>query len=216
MSLSYEQAREFYDSFGSWQDHQIYERSAIKALIEKSRFATAHDIFEFGCGTGALAAQLLSDHLPDDARYEGVDVSSTMISLSEQRLVSFGQRARVNQTDGSVQLRREDASCDRFISCYVFDLLSESDAESLLEDARRILVPGGLICLISLTYGRTAFSRLVESTWSFLYRRKPTLVGGCRPISLSRLVRTADWQNIDLSVVTTLGICSEVLVARKV
>ncbi len=215
MALSYVQARDFYDGFGAWQDHQIYERIAIKALIEKAHFDQARDIFEFGSGTGALAARLLSDYLPEDASYEGADISSTMVSLAEQRLAGHGSRVMLKQTDGNVILRREDASCDRFISCYVLDLLSEADARLLLQEAGRILRPGGLICLVSLTHGQTALARLVENIWWFLYRRNPAWVGGCRPISLLHLVRAADWQELDLQVVSWLGISSEVLIARK-
>ena len=79
--LSPEEAKRFYDRLGSrhdWQD--FYENPAINELVAHAAFDSAHSVCEFGCGTGALAARLLQDHLPADTRYVGLHISSTMAS----------------------------------------------------------------------------------------------------------------------------------------
>ena len=55
-------------------------------------------------GRGELAARLLHDHLPIDARYVGLDISSTMVSLAQGRLKPWSERARVDQSDGSPRI----------------------------------------------------------------------------------------------------------------
>ena len=63
--LTLQQTREFYNQFGAKQDSQsFYERPAIDELIAHSNFSEAHSVFEFGCGTGRFADELLSGPLP--------------------------------------------------------------------------------------------------------------------------------------------------------
>jgi len=78
-----------------------------------------------GCGTGRLAERLLRGHLPPNARYVGVDVSATMVGLTERRLASWGDRLTVRLADGTGRWPEPDGACDRFVAAYVLDLLDE-------------------------------------------------------------------------------------------
>jgi trans-aconitate methyltransferase len=74
--LSPAEAKLFYDCLGARQDWQgFFENPAIKEMVAHAAFDSAHWVFEFGCGTGALASRLLQHHLPADARYVGFDIS---------------------------------------------------------------------------------------------------------------------------------------------
>lgn len=65
MVLTRSQARRFYDHFGAKQDSQaFYEDAALDDLMRHADCAQAQSVFEFGCGTGRFAAQLLTKHLP--------------------------------------------------------------------------------------------------------------------------------------------------------
>lgn len=215
MTLTHSQARDFYDSFGKRQDAQFYETIAIRQLMEQANFEQAESLFEFGCGTGRFAAELLADRASDSATYKGIDISSTMVALAQHRLKRFGARAQVDISDGKPVIREEKESFDRFISNYVLDLLDRDDIESVLSEAHRILRPGGLMCLISLAHGRSVVGRVVESIWTSLYRIKPSLVGGCRPIRLGEFVGGPNWRVEHLDSVSSFGITSEVLVAKR-
>jgi ubiquinone/menaquinone biosynthesis C-methylase UbiE len=185
--LSPAQAKRFYDRFGSRQDWQaFYENAADDDLIEHSALGSAHSVLEFGCGTGALAARLLQRHLPADARYVGLDISGTMASLAQERLKPWSDRARVCQSDGCARIPEPDRSFDRFVSTYVFDLLSPDFIDQLLSEAHRLLVPGGKLCLVSMTFGASRLSRLVCWGWLRLWRLRTGIVGGCHPIELSQ------------------------------
>src|SRR5215471_1621152 len=169
--LTHEQAQAFYDWMGKKQDWQaFYEAKATHDLITHASFETAQAVFEFDCGTGALAERLLTSHLSPSARYVAVDSSTTMIRLAQARLVRFDSRVEVQQTDGSLQFDVPSGSSDRFVSTYVADLLSTADIAALFCEAHRLLLPGGLLCLVSLTTGTDLFSRLVTSAWTSLHR----------------------------------------------
>jgi len=212
--LAPEKAKRFYDRLGSGQDWQrFYENPATTQLIAHAGFGSAHSVFEFGCGTGAFAAGLLQHSLPADARYVGVDISNTMVSLGLSRLKSWSGRARVYQTDGSPRIPEPDSSFDHFLSTYVLDLLAPDFIEQLLSEAHRVLVPGGKLCLVSMTFGTSPLSRAVCWGWQRLWRLHPGIVGGCHPIELADYVPSGAWKPNHQTKVTSWGVTSEVLVA---
>lgn len=211
--LSPAESKRFYDRFGSRQDWQgFYENPAINELIAHAAFDSAHPIFEFGCGTGALAGRLLQHHLPADARYVGFDISTTMVSLAQERLKPWSERARIHQSDGSLRIAEPDHCFDRFVSTYVLDLLAPDFIDQLLSDARRLLVFGGKLCLVSMTFGASPFSHAVCWGWQQLWRLRPGIVGGCHPIELSEYLRPDFWKVDQQTKVTSWGITSEILV----
>ena len=199
--LSHEETRAFHDRFGTKQDRlRIYEDRAVTDLVEHLDPGSAHSVFEFGCGTGRLAEQLLQTHLTSGARYLGVDASSTMVGLARKRLLRFRTRVEIRLTSGEIRVNVPPGSFDRFLSTYVLDLLTEDDIQVLL----------GLVSL----YGFTLLSTIVERIWSATYRTSPSLVGGCRSLHLREFVKDG-WQILCLRKIARFGVPSEVLVAKK-
>jgi ubiquinone/menaquinone biosynthesis C-methylase UbiE len=214
MALTRSQVRAFYDRFGRKQDTQaFYEDAALEQLIAHAAFDQAEKVFEFGCGTGRFAARLLARQLPPSASYLGIDLSQTMVELARQRVAPFGARAQVALSDGSMRFPLPDGSTDRVVATYVFDILSESDVAEAIAEARRVLAPGGRLCLMSLTNGVTPASRIVSKLWAALYNLRPSLVGGCRPIRLDAYLDRRAWSVAYHDVIVRFGVPSEVLVA---
>lgn len=214
MVLTPAQAKTFYDRFGRKQDSQsFYEDKALAELIGHADFAQAHSLFELGCGTGRFALRLLSSELPDDANYLATDLSDTMIALAQQRLAPYATRARVVRAEGDMHFPLRDQSVDRVVATYVLDLLSDTDIQQAIREARRVLMPGGKLCLASLSQGINLSSRLVCRVWSGLFRLHAPLVGGCRPIRLLPLFDTGLWSVDYQHVLTQFGVPSEILIA---
>lgn len=214
--LSREQARRVYDRIGARQDTQaFYEDRATAILVEHGDFGAARRVFELGCGTGRFAHRLLSRHLPESACYRGVDLSPMMVSLARERLTSFGARAEVVLTDGSPPTAEPDGSCDRFVSNFVLDLLSEEDIAAVVHEAHRMLDGGGLLCLSSLSTGRGVLSRGTARVWAFVHAIRPALVGGCRPLSLRSWISSPQWRVVHQAHLMPFGVPSEVAVAQR-
>ncbi len=212
--LTHDEARRCYDRLGRLLDWQGFDVAALRDVIDHGDFADAHAVLEFGCGTGWLAARLLAERLPPDATYLGLDVSARMVKLAGRRLAPWRDRARVVQTDGRMTLDVPSASRDRFVSTYVLDLLTTDDIDALLDEAHRVLRPGGLLCLASLTHGERGLSHGIERVWTAVHARWPKLVGGCRPIELADFVG-ARWEIRHRRRLTAFGVPSEVLIARR-
>jgi SAM-dependent methyltransferase len=212
--LTRQQARDFYDRFGRRQDRQaFYENAALDRLREHGDFGSAEAVVEFGCGTGRFAQSLLENNLPQNGTYIGFDLSETMVQLARKRLVPFGARASVIRTDGRPRVPLPPTSCDRFVSTYVLDLLSNQDISRTLAQAWKVLRPDGLLCLTGLTYGTTFLSRWVVACWLAIHSLRPSLVGGCRPISLADYLGPASWKVLYSDTVVSWGVPSEVLIA---
>ncbi len=214
MLFTRQQAKAFYDRFGSKQDAQaFYEDAALDDLIAHAGFEQSASVFELACGTGRLAQRLLSRHLPATATYLGIDISTTMIGLAAPRIAPYADRAKVMQSDGAMQFPLPDHSVDRVVCVYLFDILSEDDVRQAIAEARRVLKPGGKLCVASLTEGVTVASRIVSTLWSQAFRLHPLLVGGCRPIRLDQFFVPASWSLDRRNVVVRFGVPTEVVVA---
>jgi SAM-dependent methyltransferase len=216
-TLTAAEARVFYDRFGAKQDAQaFYEDRALAPLIAHSDFQHAQSIFEFGCGTGRLAARLLTSLMPDNCRYLGVDISTTMVALARERLQSWANRAEVVCSEGVTPPQCCSGAYDRFVSTYVLDLMSEAAITAILGDAHRLLWREGLLCLVSLTRGHGFLTKLVSAAWETVHRFNPKLVGGCRPIELREFLGEDLWRVRHHEVVSAWGLTSEVIVASRI
>lgn len=215
-TLSPEEARRTYDRIGILQDTQrFYEDRATGLLVRHGAFPEANAVFEFGCGTGRFARNLLERHLSRGARYRGVDVSPRMVRLARSRVAPYSERAEVLLTDGGPPVSEADGSCDRFVSNYVLDLLSHDDIRHVLGEAHRMLRPGGVLCLAGLTGGVGVVSRLVSGAFRLVHAIRPALAGGCRPVEIREQLRDSEWDVSFHSKVVAFGVPSEVVVARR-
>ena len=131
------------------------------------------------------------------------------------RLQPWAGRVSVARTDGDPPLPLGDARADRFIANYVLDLMGPDDSSRWLEEVHRVLAPAGFLCLVSITPGKNRMSRFVSDAWMRVWRRQPTLVGGCRPIELLELLDQNQWTTLHREVVTAWSVSSEVVVARR-
>ncbi|MEO8828059.1 class I SAM-dependent methyltransferase [Lapillicoccus sp.] len=208
--------RKYYDRIGRGQDTQrFYEDPPTDRLRQCAEFETAASLVELCCGTGRFARTLLREQLPAVASYRGFELSGRAAAIAASRLRPWAGRAAVTRIDGDPPLPLDEAAADRFIANYVLDLMPPAQACQWLDEAHRILAPAGLLCLVSITPGVGHASRLVSDTWTRLWRHRPSLVGGCRPIELLDLLAPDQWATRHHEVVTAWSVSSEVVVAQR-
>ena len=83
------------------------------------------------------------------------------------------------------------------------DLLPPDFTDQLLSEAHRLLVPGGKLCLVSMTFGTSPVSRAICWGWQRLWRLRPGIVGGCHLIELSEYLRPECWKPEHQATVTS-------------
>lgn len=138
-----------------------------------------------------------------------------MVRLARARLEPYAPRAGVELGPGGPPVDEPTGAYDRFVSNYVFDLLSHEDIRAMIREAHRMLSPGGLICLAGLTGGEGFVSRLVAGVFRGIHAVYPSLLGGCRPVELLPFLPEPQWQVRHASKVVAFGVPSEVVVAER-
>lgn len=96
-------------------------------------------VLEIGCGSGAMAAEVLDLH-PEITRYVATDVDPAMVALAEGELARFGDRAEARLVDAS-GLPFDDATFDTVCSWLM--LHHTIEWERVVAEAARVLKSGG-------------------------------------------------------------------------
>lgn len=114
----------------------------VDLLAERLVRSGAREVLEIGCGFG-YNVRNLAQRLPD-CRFAGVDLSENHIKSARR------EAKRVSNVDfecgNFLQLRFEDASFDAV--CAVECLRQGSDMQAALQEAHRVLSPGGRLIVI--------------------------------------------------------------------
>ena len=111
------------------------------------------DVFDFGCGCGRLARQLIQQR-PQPRSYVGIDLHAGMIRWCQANLRSpqfrfehhdvFNPGFNPGDKPQRVDLPAEDSSCDLVIAHSVFTHILEDSALHYLAECARILRSGGI------------------------------------------------------------------------
>jgi ubiquinone/menaquinone biosynthesis C-methylase UbiE len=96
------------------------------------------DVLEIGCGSGAMAAEVLQ-RFPD-VRLTATDYDDSMVTVAERRLAEFGSRVHVEQADASA-LPFPDASFDTVVSFIMLHHVLRWEAT--VAEVVRVLRPEG-------------------------------------------------------------------------
>ena len=190
--------------YGAWTalfEVKAHRRAA--ALLGKS---PCQHLLEVAVGTGTEFALLSTD--PGRTVCVGVDLSAAMLAQA-RRKIEPGARAILCQADVRA-LPFRAASFDCLLSCYLIDLVPESDITVVLEEFARVLRPEGRLVLVVMAEQ----APVVQQAWMMLFRHVPALVGGCRPIPAANWLRTCGWHVERQEQITQCGFRSELLLAR--
>lgn len=135
------------------------------------------EVLEIGCGVGTDGLRFAQA----GARYTGVDLTPTAISLAREQFALYGASGRFRVADASA-LPFGDAS---FHHVYSFGVIHHApDPEAIVREMARVLQPGGTFCV--MVYNRSSIYYQVEI---MVLRRLLRLVLGpaFMPEVLSRL-----------------------------
>ncbi len=214
--LPTEKVKRFYDAWGMKQDNPgPYESLALDRLCEVGDWHSAQSVFELGPGTGKFALKLLREYLPGDCHYHGMDLSETMLGITQQRLADYRERVCLSLSPGGVPALGIECF-DRVAANFVLDIFSPTEINAFFQQAHQGLKSGGLLCLSNLSFGNSWRNKLAISLWRAAYALNPAWMGGCRPLALVKSVNEKQWE-IAYCCTTEprWGIPSEVLVLAK-
>jgi ubiquinone/menaquinone biosynthesis C-methylase UbiE len=188
----------------------LTESRAVARLLERSGVRDGTRILEAAVGTGRLFACLASRN--PSGWTEGIDLSPAMLWRARRRVARVGTEGRYRLREGNAyDLPFEAETFDFVFNAYMLDLLPAADHPRLLGGFRRVLKPGGTLALAYFSFGTARRHRF----WSWLARRFPTLLTGCRPVRLEPLLEAGGFGGLAREEISQNTFPSAILVARK-
>jgi len=119
--------------------------SLHRQLVDQARIQPDQRVLEIGCGTGNLA--ILIKRLHPSAEVVGIDPDPKALARAQRKA---GREALTMQLDRGFaeELPYPDASFDRVLSALMFHHLGPEEKVNTLDEARRVLKPGGSLHLL--------------------------------------------------------------------
>ncbi len=187
----------------------LTESKSRQRCLEVADIKNGESVLEVAVGTGILFEKILQ--LNSTGRNEGIDLTEEMLSRARARAQKSGASGYVLKIGDAYHLQYSDNSFDVVLSSYMFDLIPEKDFVAILREFKRVLRKGGRIVLANMTKGPSWFN----AVWQWLYKNRPSLLGGCRGIELKPYLEEVGFEKIRREYVIQMLFPSEVIYGVK-
>ena len=199
-----------YDRLSRWYDsisasERVFSSSGLRLLDARP----GEYVLEIGFGTGRALIEL-ARAVGETGKVSGIDLSSGMLAVSQQRLQRSGLGAKIDLYLG-------DATCLPFpshhfqavFSSFTLELFEPSEIQAVLAECRRILVPSGRLVLVSLAKQKSLAVKIYE----WFHHQFPAIVD-CRPILIRQELENAGFSIVDFFEKRLWGLPAEAVLAR--
>jgi ubiquinone/menaquinone biosynthesis C-methylase UbiE len=194
----------FYN-FWSW----LTESKAAEKVLQFAEIKSSERILEVAVGTGAVFAEIVQQN--ENGMTEGIDVSPSMMAKADERMKKYPKERYRLQIASAYKLPFDSNSFDLLVNNFMLDLLPEKDFLLILSEYYRVLKPGGRVVLSTMSFG----TRWYHKMWFWISKHFPTLMTGCRPISIRSYLMQAKFNSVESIFVSQNTFPSEVLRAKK-
>lgn len=145
--------------------------SYSKVIQEKVKIAPDH-ILDLGCGAAMSTLEL--QKLYPDAQITGIDLSPYFLAVAKYR----GEQAQknINWVHGAAETTGlPDSSFDLVSACLMFHELPTTAANAILEEAHRLLRPGGYLAIMDMNPQSEIFLKMPPYILTLLKSTEPYL-----------------------------------------
>lgn len=208
------QAQRYYDRLSRWYDLLAgsSERKYKQLCLQQLAVANGERVLEIGAGTGECSLALAKSVGPEGRVY-GLDLSPGMLAVTRRKLETAGLVERVElECADAAKLPYADASFDAVFSSFTLELFDAPEIHQVLAECRRVLKPGGRLCITSLD--RPPQPGWVSRLYVALHRRFPNAID-CRPIPVVAVIRSAGFEVRQAQGLSMWGLPVAVVLAQK-
>ena len=217
MSPTRTQTRANYDRLSRWYDLLSggAERALREAGLRELAVREGERVLEIGAGTGAALVELAQAAGPAGLAV-GVDLSIGMCRETELRIANLRLRIEAPVRSAIIcadaeQLPVTQSFFDAVFVSFALELFDEGDMRAVLAECRRVLRPGGRLCVVAMAVPDrpTPMTRL----YAWAHRRFPVAID-CRPIAVSQALAQGGFQAEGLARHSVWGLPVEIALAR--
>ena len=115
--------------------------------LEQANLQPGEKVLEVAVGPGLTAVEI-ARRVGKEAVFSGMDISTSMLALTEQRLRSSGFSQFVLKEGSATQIPYSSKTFDVLYNGYMLDLIPEEEMPGILAEFKRLLKPGGRMILL--------------------------------------------------------------------
>jgi demethylmenaquinone methyltransferase/2-methoxy-6-polyprenyl-1,4-benzoquinol methylase len=214
VSRTRSEARGAYDRLSRWYDALAgnWEQKPRLAGLQLLAVQPGEIVLEIGPGTGQ-ALSILALAASEHGRVLGLDLSPGMLAIAGARLAQTALAGQVGLSCGDaacLPFARE--TCDALFTSFTLELFDTPEIPLVLQECRRVLRPGGRLCVISLS--KAGPSRKMVGLYEWSHARFPALVD-CRPIFARQSLEDAGFRIVEARQMSLWGLPVEIVLGCK-
>ncbi len=180
----HEANRKFYDRISRAYDliAEADEHKAREAGENLLKLTPGERVLEIGFGTGNSVINM-AESVGPAGRIYGIDVSSGMLKVAQEKVADKGLSDRVELITGDARnLPYEQESFNASFASFTLELFPPDDIPLVLAQIHRVLYKGGRLGVVSMAkVEEDQHPSLLEKTYIWMHRHFPHIVD-CRPI----------------------------------
>jgi len=211
------EAQASYDRLSRWYDllSGSSEARPRQAGLDLLHALPGEHVLDIGPGTGhSLVA--LARSVGKTGCVHALDLSAGMLAVSRERLRTAGKQwdcANVSLACGdALRLPYPPSAFDAIFSSFNLELFDTPEIPQVLEECRRVMVPNGRICVVSLS--KVSKSRAMIRLYEWSHDHFPAFVD-CRPIYVQPTLAQSGFRILSVKYMLMWGLPVEIVLAQK-
>ncbi|VEP13275.1 Methyltransferase type 11 [Hyella patelloides LEGE 07179] len=169
-SAAYAVHAKIWEDAGTKGDSRL--RESYHKVLRKQIASVPQDIADLGCGVG-MSTLTLQEIYPE-ANLTGVDLSPYFLAVAQYRAHKLAKKANWLHRAGEATGLPNNC-CDLVSACLVFHELPTTAAKAIIEEANRILRPGGHLAIMDMNPQSETFQKMPPYILTLLKSTEPYL-----------------------------------------
>jgi ubiquinone/menaquinone biosynthesis C-methylase UbiE len=204
--VSYDKMSGFYDLLAG-----IAEKNIKEAGLQKLTVKNGEVVLEIGYGTGQSIIAL-AKMVGVSGKVCGIDLSEGMYRVAKSKVEKARSLERVDLICGdAAELPYDENSFNAIFTSFTLELFDTPEIPIILQQCRRVLYPGGRICVVVMAKRKE--SNLMVTLYEWVHEKYPRYVD-CRPIYAQKALVENGFDIESVTEMSMFGLPVDIILAR--
>jgi ubiquinone/menaquinone biosynthesis C-methylase UbiE len=204
--VSYDKMSGFYDLLAG-----IAEKNIKEAGLQKLTVKNGEVVLEIGYGTGQSIIAL-AKMVGVSGKVCGIDLSEGMYRVAKSKVEKARSLERVDLICGdAAELPYDENSFNAIFTSFTLELFDTPEIPIILQQCRRVLYPGGRICVVVMAKRKE--SNLMVTLYEWVHEKFPRYAD-CRPIYAQKALVENGFDIESVTEMSLFGLPVDIILAR--